>query len=165
MHSIKQIIPVVNYSIAKILFFKPSVLVKSGESYLDAWRCWWAREAVGRPPFAWLGCKNDHAHWNHAQSHNIKEESMIVLWLFKVFVKIFKTLGLPWWRSGYESACQCRGHKFEPWSGKIPRAAEQLSLSNYWAREPQLLKLVHLEPMLRNQRSHRNEKATHRIEE
>ena len=37
------------------------------------------------------------------------------------------SLGLPWWRSGYESACQCRGHGFEPWSGKIPHAAEQLS--------------------------------------
>ena len=23
-----------------------------------------------------------------------------------------------------ESACQCRGHGFEPWSGKIPHAAE-----------------------------------------
>ena len=34
--------------------------------------------------------------------------------------------GLPWWRSGWESACQCRGHGFEPWSGKIPHAAEQL---------------------------------------
>ena len=34
--------------------------------------------------------------------------------------------GLPWWRSGLESACQCRGHGFEPWSGKIPHAAEQL---------------------------------------
>ena len=36
-------------------------------------------------------------------------------------------LGLPWWRSGEESACQCEGHGFEPWSGKIPHAAEQLS--------------------------------------
>ena len=26
-----------------------------------------------------------------------------------------------------ESACQCRGHRFEPWSGKIPHATEQLS--------------------------------------
>ena len=26
-----------------------------------------------------------------------------------------------------ESACQCRGHGFEPWSRKIPHAAEQLS--------------------------------------
>ena len=34
--------------------------------------------------------------------------------------------GLPWWRSDWESACQCRGHGFEPWSRKIPHAAEQL---------------------------------------
>ena len=34
--------------------------------------------------------------------------------------------GLPWWRSGWESACQCRGHGFEPWSGRIPHAAERL---------------------------------------
>ena len=40
---------------------------------------------------------------------------------------MFKShLGLPWWRSGWESACQCRGHGFEPWSGKIPHAAERL---------------------------------------
>ena len=35
-------------------------------------------------------------------------------------------VGLPWWHSGWESACQCRGHGFEPWSGRIPHAAEQL---------------------------------------
>ena len=35
--------------------------------------------------------------------------------------------GLPCWCSGWESACQCRGHRFEPWSGKIPRASAQLS--------------------------------------
>ena len=35
--------------------------------------------------------------------------------------------GLPWWHSGWESACQCRGYGFEPWSGKIPHATEQLS--------------------------------------
>ena len=39
-----------------------------------------------------------------------------------------KLSGLPWWRSGWESACQCRGHGFEPWSGKIPHAVEQLGL-------------------------------------
>ena len=37
--------------------------------------------------------------------------------------------GLPWWLSGYESACQCRGHRFDPWRGTIPHAAEQLILS------------------------------------
>ena len=36
---------------------------------------------------------------------------------------------------------------------------------NYWARVPQLLKTVHLEPVLRNKRSHRNEKPTHCNEE
>ena len=48
--------------------------------------------------------------------------------------------GLPCWHSGLESACwaslmaqwlrihcQCRGHRFEPCSGRIPHAAEQLS--------------------------------------
>ena len=38
-------------------------------------------------------------------------------------------LGLPWWSSGKESAFQCRGHGFDPWSGKIPHAVEQLSPS------------------------------------
>ena len=36
---------------------------------------------------------------------------------------------------------------------------------NYWARVLQLLKPAHLEPMLRNKRSHHNEKPTHRNEE
>ena len=35
---------------------------------------------------------------------------------------------LPWWFSGQESAWQCSGHGSYPWSGKIPYAAEQLSL-------------------------------------
>ena len=34
--------------------------------------------------------------------------------------------GLPWWRSGWESACRCGGRGFEPWSGRIPHAAERL---------------------------------------
>ena len=38
------------------------------------------------------------------------------------------TLGLPWWLSGKQPACQCRRPGFDPWSGKIPHAAGQLSL-------------------------------------
>ena len=34
---------------------------------------------------------------------------------------------LPWWSSGWEPACQCRGPGFNPWSGKIPHAVRQLS--------------------------------------
>ena len=29
--------------------------------------------------------------------------------------------------AGVKNACQCRGHEFIPWSGKTPRAPEQLS--------------------------------------
>ena len=29
-------------------------------------------------------------------------------------------VGLPWWLSGKESACQCKRHSFNPWVGKIP---------------------------------------------
>ena len=39
---------------------------------------------------------------------------------------------IPWWLSDKESACQCRRHcrndaEFDPWSGKIKHAVEQLS--------------------------------------
>ena len=64
-----------------------------------------------------------------------------------------------WWRSGWESACQCRGRGFEPWSGKIPHAAEQLGP---WATttEP-----ARLEPVLRNKRGRDSERPAHRDEE
>ena len=68
------------------------------------------------------------------------------------------TCRLPWWHSGWESACRCRGHGFEPWSGKIPHATEQLSPCAT-TTEP-----AHLEPCSamrgRNSErpSHRNEK-------
>ena len=64
------------------------------------------------------------------------------------------TFGLPWWLSGKESACQCWRHGFDPWSGRIPQATEQLSSCpttaepvlleprnhNYPVHVPQLLK-------------------------
>ena len=36
--------------------------------------------------------------------------------------------GSRWWLSGKEPACQRRRHGFDPWSGGIPCAAEELSL-------------------------------------
>ena len=33
---------------------------------------------------------------------------------------IERRLGLPWWLSGKESACQCRKHRFDSWVGEIP---------------------------------------------
>ena len=34
---------------------------------------------------------------------------------------------LPWWLSSEESTCQCRRHRFDLWSGKIPHAVKQPS--------------------------------------
>ena len=39
----------------------------------------------------------------------------------RVFNSIIKEImGLPWWLSGKEPACQCRKHGFDPWVWKIP---------------------------------------------
>ena len=82
------------------------------------------------------------------------------LWVVTVFIVILRRyLGLPWWRSGWESACQCRGHGFKPWSGKIPHAAEQLGL---WAT---ITEPARLEPVLRNERGHDSERPAHHDEE
>ena len=67
--------------------------------------------------------------------------------------------GFPWWRSGWESACQCRGHGFEPWSGKIPHATEQLGP---WAT---IAEPARLEPVLHNKGGRDSERPAHRDEE
>ena len=61
------------------------------------------------------------------------------------------------------------GSSSDPGRSHMPRsnsacAPQLLSLCSR-ARKPQLLKPVHLEPVLRNKRSHRNEKPAHRNEE
>ena len=35
-------------------------------------------------------------------------------------VMLWSWLGLPWWFSGKESACQCKRYGFNPWVGKNP---------------------------------------------
>ena len=57
-------------------------------------------------------------------------------------------IGLPWSSTSFECACQCRGHGFDPWSGKIPhvvghinphaRATEPVCC-NYWSLHTQSL--------------------------
>ena len=60
------------------------------------------------------------------------------------------------WLSGKEPAFQCRRHRFNPWSGKIPHAVQQLSpLShNYWS-------LCVLEPVICNKGSHHDAEPEH----
>ena len=57
-----------------------------------------------------------------SQVHLYGPEMPYFSWLMKMYLS-----GLPWWSSGKESACPCRGHGFYPWSGKIPQGTEQLS--------------------------------------
>ena len=48
--------------------------------------------------------------------------------------------GLPWWSSGRESAFQCWGHGFDPWSGNWDltcHGATKPACHNYWACMPQ----------------------------
>ena len=76
------------------------------------------------------------------------------------------TLGLPWWYSGLEPASQCRRHRFDPWSGKIPHVSEQLSpvlrLPSPRAATPEACTL---QPVPSSTGSHRIEKAMHHNEE
>ena len=67
--------------------------------------------------------------------------------------------GLPWWRSGWESACQCGGRGFEPWSGRIPRDAEQ------WGPWATITEPARLEPVLCGRRSRDGERPARRFEE
>ena len=84
---------------------------------------------------------------------------------------VFKEL--PWWLSGKESTCQCRGHWFNPWSRKILRAVQQQhpctpaaepAHCNHRAHVLQLPKPGCLEPALCKKRSHSNEKPVRATE-
>ena len=51
-------------------------------------------------------------------------------------------MGLSWWLSGKESACQFRRHKFDPWSEKIPHSISPCVLTirrRQWHPTPVLL--------------------------
>ena len=71
-----------------------------------------------------------HTH-THTHTHL---PTKVTLWGFGIQVGDWKLGGahdqgggLPWWLSAKEHACQCRNQQFDPWSGKIPYALEQLS--------------------------------------
>ena len=99
-----------------------------------------------------------YRNWKAVIRGSTGEHWVQVNWFVKISIKSHDS-GLPWWRSGWESACQCRGHGFKPWSGKIPHAAEQLGP---WAT---ITEPACLEPVLRNKRGHDNERPAHRDEE
>ena len=129
-------------------------LRSSWRSSLEIGFIWIARKSPLKSLFYWQ-------QYEHARKVKLQRFPVIqVFFLALKYCKHFKvSLGLLWWRSGWESTCQCRGHGFEPWSGRIPHAAEQLSP---WATtaEP-----ARLEPVLHNKRGRSSERPVHRDEE
>ena len=142
---------------------KPLLIKKPSHSESITITCEFARNADNRPVSDLLHKKlqSPGDSYMHSCLRSIGQEHGSQPWLHtgtnQGNIKIIP--GLPWWHSGWESACQCRGHGFEPWSGKIPHAVERLSL---WATvaEP-----ARLEPVLRNGRGHDSERPAHSDEE
>ena len=78
-------------------------------SLIEVLRCLWGPKSI------------DHGSM-------VSWKSFSCIW-YRVKMKTMKTsesstaifyLGLPWWLSGKESACQRRGCRFSPWVEKIP---------------------------------------------
>ena len=59
--------------------------------------------------------------------------------------------------SGKESACQCRRHRFDPWSGRAHKTQSNKALPCGISTEAHAL-----EPLLSNKRKYCNEKHVHR---
>ena len=55
--------------------------------------------------------------------YKLLKQSLLHHQLYKIL-----RMWLCWWLSGKKSACQCRRHRFDPWSRKNPHIEEQLSL-------------------------------------
>ena len=141
------------------------------------WAIYWLQFHCHLSTGSWTGHSTSpnlgvlHAKGNSQKAHLVKMQkasiykgsfTMMNVYTTNLLLYCFfsiKETGLPWWRSGWESACQCRGHGFKPWSGRIPHAAEQLGP---WATtaEP-----ARLEPVLRNGRGRDSERPAHRNEE
>ena len=111
----------------------PSIRVFSNESTLRMrWPKYWSfsfsiipsKEHPGLISFKmdWLDLLAVQGTLKSLLQHHSSKASIL-----RCGTECLKYLGFPSWYSGQELACQCRGWGFNPWSGKIPRAVEQLS--------------------------------------
>ena len=50
----------------------------------------------------------------------LRDSSFVFLLLISNLIPSWSKNGLPKWRSGKESTCQCRRHRLNPWVKKIP---------------------------------------------
>ena len=80
---------------------------------------------TGGDPYTWPPSQDAEASL-HFQ---VDKEEWERPYLHSILVVQKHSAGLPWWSSGIESVCQCRGHGFDPWSGEMSHATGQLSPS------------------------------------
>ena len=71
--------------------------------------------------------------------------------------------GLSRWSSGWESACQCRGHVFDPWFRGTPHAFGP-KCCNYQTRKLQLLQSVCPRPHMPQEKPPQREAHTPQLE-
>ena len=82
--------------------------------------------------------------------------SLVAQWLrIRLPMQGTRVWALVWEDPTCRGATKLMRHNF--WACALEPASH-----NYWARAPQLLRPMHLQPMLRNKRSHHNEKPAHR---
>ena len=110
----------------------------SRDKHRAGWNKWWTQKWMDKWMNGWM------VGW---------------IYLYENTLGLKSEFGLPWWHSGSESTYQCRGYGFDPWSGKIPHAMEQLSpcttiteVTCSRAHKLQLLNLC-LESVVHNKRS------------
>ena len=106
-------------------------------SSIVAWRIPWMEESVGLQSVGLQRVRHDWATKHNTIMVLLENFSKIrkgfACWMNKcsdigspqwfsrlLFLLIVLSSRLLWWLSGKESACQCRRHKFNPWSRKIP---------------------------------------------
>ena len=86
-------------------------------------------------------------HW-YCQLPNIyslpspKQKNPYFIWSNDASSSEITFPGLPWWSSGWESTCQYRRHRYNPWSGRIPTCylATRPMWHSYWDHMLQLRK-------------------------
>lgn len=91
------------------------------------------------PQWFWYQPKPKN-HWSRASVNGWKEWTLKYFnYLHKWGVYFLKMIWDFWWFSTEEFTCQCRRHRFNPWSGKIPHASKQLSPCTTPTGNPQAL--------------------------
>ena len=107
----------------------PSIRVFSSELALYIrWPKYWSFSFSISPSSEYSGLISFRIDWFDLLDVQVTLKSLLQSWkLLNIGKTKSNSQGFPWWLSGKQSTCKFRKHGFNPLSGKIPHAAEQLS--------------------------------------